>query len=341
MASRLRQSIVATSILGLVCSVLVFASPASAQETEPGFSKELLVPPPAGKIATDAASLVASSAPAEKQLKQSDLQTPQINSDGTVVFVTEGDTPGEAQGIILNADAVTSPGSGVSVGLPEVGQSSVPSLGYDSTVVFEGAADNSDLVITSTSTEEGHVTSIFTVIPDSHASREYRYSISGGPPRLRDDGGIDIYQTLSVKDIDGVLKSGEFLVGKFASPWATDANGKSISTHYEIDASTVVQVVDFTPDTAFPVVADPQWWQVAISVTVGTAVGTAVAILLKVPGWGAAIAGCVIGGMNAMWDGQNFWGTAWSCLLHGSFGRLATTIKNLVTKFMADRGYRV
>jgi len=164
------------------------------------------VPLPAGKIAADAASLVASSAPAEKQLKQSDLQTPQINSDGTVVFITEGEPR------------------------------------------FKGAADNSDLVITSTSTEEGHVTSIFTVIPDSHASREYRYPISGGTPRLRDDGGIDIYQTLSVKDIDGVVKSGEFLVGKFASPWATDANGKSISTHYEIDASAVIQVVGFTSD---------------------------------------------------------------------------------------------
>lgn len=40
--------------------------------------------------------------------------------------------------------------------------------------------------------------------------------------------------------------------------WAKDANGKSVDSHYKIDGSTLIQVVEFNENTAFPVVADPK-----------------------------------------------------------------------------------
>jgi hypothetical protein len=41
-------------------------------------------------------------------------------------------------------------------------------------------------------------------------------------------------------------------------PWAKDANGKSIITHYEIQDNTLIQVVKHgDSDTVYPVVADP------------------------------------------------------------------------------------
>lgn len=42
-----------------------------------------------------------------------------------------------------------------------------------------------------------------------------------------------------------------------APPWATDAEGNAVPTHYEVTGSTVTQVVDFAADATFPIVADP------------------------------------------------------------------------------------
>ncbi|MYX98414.1 hypothetical protein GT045_27325 [Streptomyces sp. SID486] len=43
------------------------------------------------------------------------------------------------------------------------------------------------------------------------------------------------------------------------APWARDARGAAVPTSYRLDGDTLVQRVDFTASTAFPVVADP-WW---------------------------------------------------------------------------------
>lgn len=45
--------------------------------------------------------------------------------------------------------------------------------------------------------------------------------------------------------------------GAVAAPWAVDATGQSVPTRYEIEGQALVQVIDFTAATAFPVVADP------------------------------------------------------------------------------------
>ncbi len=60
------------------------------------------------------------------------------------------------------------------------------------------------------------------------------------------------------------------LLTTFDPAWAKDANGAPVPTHYEIDGNTLVQVVDFTAATAFPVVADPSVWAItkcALAVT--------------------------------------------------------------------------
>lgn len=47
------------------------------------------------------------------------------------------------------------------------------------------------------------------------------------------------------------------------APWAKDANGNDVPTCYEIEGDTLVQIVDFNKDSAFPIVADPSVWQIA------------------------------------------------------------------------------
>lgn len=43
-------------------------------------------------------------------------------------------------------------------------------------------------------------------------------------------------------------------------PWAFDANGAPVPTSFRVEGSTVVQVVDTSAVTAYPVVADPDFW---------------------------------------------------------------------------------
>ena len=53
-------------------------------------------------------------------------------------------------------------------------------------------------------------------------------------------------------------------VGTFQTPWAKDASGALVPTHYIVQGSTLIQQVDVTSATTFPVVADPMF------VTVGS-----------------------------------------------------------------------
>lgn len=56
--------------------------------------------------------------------------------------------------------------------------------------------------------------------------------------------------------------------------WAVDANGAALDTHYEITGDRVRQVIKTNGDTAFPVIADPDWTWVlrkALECSVGVA----------------------------------------------------------------------
>lgn len=48
-------------------------------------------------------------------------------------------------------------------------------------------------------------------------------------------------------------------IAHIAAPWAVDANGSPLPTRYSVEGSTVIQTVETTAATAFPVVADPSW----------------------------------------------------------------------------------
>jgi hypothetical protein len=50
------------------------------------------------------------------------------------------------------------------------------------------------------------------------------------------------------------------LLGGFAAPWAKDAAGTAVPTHYTFDGTTVTQVVDHVDGAQYPVVADPYLW---------------------------------------------------------------------------------
>lgn len=64
-------------------------------------------------------------------------------------------------------------------------------------------------------------------------------------------------RTVGEGDVVGYDANGE--IAMFVGvPWAYDAKGEAVSTHYEVDGSTLTQVVNHTDKAyAYPVVADP------------------------------------------------------------------------------------
>ncbi|MBG9887057.1 hypothetical protein ABE10_10975 [Bacillus toyonensis] len=92
-------------------------------------------------------------------------------------------------------------------------------------------------------------------IPGASAPKEYRFPLNlpeGGQAALFGDGSVII------SDATGQA------VGGFRAPWAVDAQGASVPTTFRLDGDDLVQTVEFTADTAFPVTADPdrgsEWW---------------------------------------------------------------------------------
>ena len=92
-------------------------------------------------------------------------------------------------------------------------------------------------------------------IPSRESPSEYRFPLGipeGGEAVVLDDGSVALFAA-----------NGDPL-GGFHTPWAYDANGKELATSFRLEGDTLVQTVDLSAASAFPVVADPdrgtEWW---------------------------------------------------------------------------------
>lgn len=96
--------------------------------------------------------------------------------------------------------------------------------------------------------EDGSV-AIHSVLNDANAPTTYDYAFdlpegavfeldlkTGGVTALNTDGTPALY---------------------VAPPWATDATGAAVPTHYSVNGDTITQHIEVDANTAFPVVADP------------------------------------------------------------------------------------
>jgi hypothetical protein len=101
-----------------------------------------------------------------------------------------------------------------------------------------------------------------TVIPlDDGAQLLTTISSPNAPTSFSYDFGVSDDGTAAVTDDGSALvlaSSGEVLL-RAAAPWAVDANGVSVPTHYEVRDTELIQVVDHTSgEFAYPIVADPR-----------------------------------------------------------------------------------
>jgi hypothetical protein len=128
----------------------------------------------------------------------------------------------------------------------------VPAMGTDLTratddvAVFEGTAPNT--VVAVQDTDQGLRALLHIDSPD--APERFDFPIGGDVVdlRLTPDGGV------AALGADGQV------IATAPAPWATDANGVAVPTHFEIDGTLLTQVVEHhASHYAYGIVADP-WW---------------------------------------------------------------------------------
>lgn len=84
-------------------------------------------------------------------------------------------------------------------------------------------------------------------IKSDTAPSQYSFKVSANHLQLRGNGSV------LATDARGDA------VGWIAAPWAVDARGQAVPTHFTVAGNLITQVVDFSARTAFPFVADPSW----------------------------------------------------------------------------------
>lgn len=177
----------------------------------------------------------------------------------------------------------------VGLGLPDL--SSKPAVrDIDGTVVYADASKPADIAVQPV--HQGFRALV--TIKNNTASHEYRFPVDvpeGG--RLVSSaellGSENATGEILIADAEGRIVSG------IDAAWAKDANGDAVPSRYRIEGSTVIQEVDFTENTAFPVVADPSLWAItkcvaSITWFIGSNV-VSVAKLLKIKKYISALGG--------------------------------------------------
>lgn len=199
----------------------------------------LLATPAHAEGATDPAAVEAATA---ANTAAGQPEVPQaVSPDGTAADTGDGTAtistdPDEG----LTATGAT--GTDVSLGVPGNADDGTVIAGN---VVYPGVA--ADASVVARPTRDG--TQALIAIGGSDAPKRYTFpvEVNGELTGLRpgNDGAVDIL------GVDGTTP-----VATIAPPWATDANGAAVPTHYEIEGSSIIQVVDH--DAAYPVTADPK-----------------------------------------------------------------------------------
>ncbi|TXK19758.1 hypothetical protein [Homoserinibacter sp. GY 40078] len=254
---------VATASAFTVASFTLVAVPTSAAHAEAARDS----------IAESLAATVSNQTPPSVQIESSEAVDPQPLEGGYLLVA-----PGSERVAVIpeSIDGDIEFASGLAVSLPTEAGAEDATQASTGGVVYEGSADQeASLVIMSAADS----VRIHTVIHGPRASTEYTYSLEGGTPTLMPDGSVVIH---AQRGDDPRETSAE--IGSVEPPWAVDARGQSVPTRFEVRGNALVQIVDFDLDTAFPVVADPDfWWWAATTVGCAAEVAALVVAWAKLP----------------------------------------------------------
>lgn len=161
------------------------------------------------------------------------------------------------------------------VPLPDEVASAHGAVATDGTEVY---LDQNGQIDVAVQVMEDGLTRVQAVMKSADAPSSQSYAIPEGfEPVVGEDGSILLL------GLEGLIEVGE--------PWARDANGNAIDTHYEVLDGAIVQQVDADDTTVFPVVADPtwMWWSGAYGMRLTKAETKSVAGYSTVSGFCSAL----------------------------------------------------
>lgn len=130
-----------------------------------------------------------------------------------------------------------------SVPLPDEAEPGLPETATDGTKIYR---DDSGLIDVAVQIMDSGVTRVQSILNSEDAPNSQRYPIPDGFEISVSDEG-----TILLLGAEGVVVVGE--------PWARDATGNTVQTHYVVEDNAIIQHVTTTPETTFPAVADPTW----------------------------------------------------------------------------------
>lgn len=234
-------------------------------------------------VATDAttSAAVAASASATDEI------------DGTATVNTSA---ADGVQIVSNEQTSTDPDSGkttdipastIAVQLPEASTAGAPTVETTGVVSWANTDNFHSVAVVKQDTS----VQMDTVLDNASAPTRYSYPLgipAGDTAAAQPDGSI------LVTDSDGDA------IGGISPAWARDADGTDVPTHYELDGSTVTQVIDTAAATAYPVVADPWLGKALIAKTQWSYAYKNDPRLLVFPTtWGR------------VWSGTPYWNSQW------------------------------
>ncbi len=274
-------------------------------------------------VAATCATLIATTAGPALASNATDKLNDQLNS---ALTKTEQAPVASNPGVTLPSNskgvgALEGKAGELTLSLPSSGK---PLASSNNRAIFR--AKNSQSAVTLESTDES-VRSLIAV-DSAFAPERWSFDVGGDVAKLSvlPDGGV-----IALDDKGGIVAGAP-------APWAIDAKGKAIPTHFEVKGTTLTQVIRHRPTlktlrtpTAYPVIADPSFdmnFEAALqrcAIQAGTTVGTS-AISGIVAGKNVDLEGLVEPALNACIKGM----TSGSLLANADFSSLISSLMTAI-----------
>lgn len=119
----------------------------------------------------------------------------------------------------------------------------------DGTVVYHSSDGGADAAV---QTRADGTVRIQTITPNADGPHDFTYAFGEGvTPVLAEDGSVELVARPEDSPVGQI-------VGLIEQPWAVDATGRALETHYEVQGNELRQVVQADESVTYPVVADPR-----------------------------------------------------------------------------------
>jgi len=276
-------SLVTTMLLGVASPAIISATESNGPQTD-------------NSTSVNASEVGQALAYTSGVLSASDQSTTTNDADSAIVAATAGATIDVPKAASDGVTLTTSGGPRIDIQLPNADQAGDATQVAPGVVAYPASNGSANAV---QADETGGVR-MLTVIDNPKAPTKYDYKVTvpnGGRIELAEDGGARV--------VSGVGET----VASIDTPWAKDANGKTIKTWFTTDGVTLTQYVKHrVRGVVYPVTADPwmhRWygWDLefnrrqSLLIATGYSV-TAVATMAIPEPTVSKFAGIVLGGMS-------------------------------------------